>query len=231
MSNKKLLLTGLVLLVLFIVIFLLVNLNISNSFDLTVFKLINEKWSVNALDPFFAAVAIYGREYFWVPVVLLMWILGSAFNNEKAKKGALMLIIVFIAIIIIGLSLKAVYYRPRPFLNPLLSSIDHILIPKDLDSSFPSGHALIVAGGAVAAFLFLRKRYSIPLVIEAALVSYSRVYVGVHYPTDVIAGVVLGAAIAFIICSILLNSKYFNKLYELVDNIYRKILRSVRLIK
>ena len=231
MSNKKLLLTGLVLLVLFIVIFLLVNLNISNSFDLTVFKLINEKWSVNALDPFFAAVAIYGREYFWVPVVLLMWILGGAFNNEKAKKGALMLIIVFIAIIIIGLSLKAVYYRPRPFLNPLLSSIDHILVPKDLDSSFPSGHALIVAGGAVAAFLFLRKRYSIPLVIEAALVSYSRVYVGVHYPTDVIAGVVLGAAIAFIICSILLNSKYFNKLYEMVDNIYRKILRSVRLIK
>ena len=76
MSNKKLLLTGLVLLVLFIVIFLLVNLNISNSFDLTVFKLINEKWSVNALDPFFAAVAIYGREYFWVPVVLLMWTLA-----------------------------------------------------------------------------------------------------------------------------------------------------------
>ncbi|MCL4361910.1 phosphatase PAP2 family protein, partial [Candidatus Parvarchaeota archaeon] len=140
-------------------------------------------------------------------------------------------VIVFIAIIIIGLSLKAVYYRPRPFLNPLLSSVDHVLVPKDLDSSFPSGHALIVAGGAAVAFLFLRKRYSIPLVIEAALVSYSRVYVGVHYPTDVIAGVVLGVAIAFIIYSILINNKYFNKLYEIVDTIYKKILRSVRLIK
>jgi membrane-associated phospholipid phosphatase len=231
MFNKKLLITGLILVILFVIIFLLVIFKISNSFDLTVFKLINEKWSVNFLDPFFAAVTIYGREYFWIPVVLLMWILGSAFNNEKAKKGAVMLIIVFIAIIIIGLSLKAVYYRPRPFLNPLLSSIDHVLVPKDFDSSFPSGHALIVAGGAAAAFLFLRKRYSIPLVIEAALVSYSRVYVGVHYPTDVIAGVILGVAISFIICSILINNRYFNKLYQIVDTIYVKILKSVRLIK
>ena len=231
MFNKKLLITGLILVILFVIIFLLVNFKISNSFDLTVFKLINEKWSVNFLDPFFAAVTIYGREYFWIPVVLLMWILGSAFNNENAKKGAVMLAVVFIAIIIIGLSLKAVYYRPRPFLNPLLSSIDHVLVPKDFDSSFPSGHALIVAGGAAVAFMFLRKRYSIPLVIEAALVSYSRVYVGVHYPTDVIAGVILGVAISFIICSILINNRYFNKLYQIVDTIYVKILKSVRLIK
>ncbi|MCL4362655.1 phosphatase PAP2 family protein, partial [Candidatus Parvarchaeota archaeon] len=160
MLNKKLLFIGITLVVIFVIIFFLVNFKISNSFDLTVFKLINEKWSVSFLDPFFAAVAIYGREYFWVPVVALMWILGSAFSNEKAKKGAVMLVIVFIAIIIIGLSLKAVYYRPRPFLNPLLSSVDHVLVPKDLDSSFPSGHALIVAGGAAVAFLFLRKRYS-----------------------------------------------------------------------
>jgi len=53
----------------------------------------------------------------------------------------------------------------------------------------------------------------------------------VHYPTDVLAGVVLGVAIAFIIYSILVNNKYFNKLYQLVDNIYKKILRAVRLIK
>jgi undecaprenyl-diphosphatase len=231
MINKKMLFTGTLLVILFIVIFLLINFKVSNNFDLTVFKLINEKWNVSFLDSFFAGVAIYGREYFWIPVVLLMWVLGSAFNNEKAKKGAVMLVIVFIAIIIIGLSLKAVYYRPRPFLNPLLSSIDHVLVPKDLDSSFPSGHALIVAGGAATAFLFLRKRYSVPLVIEAALVSYSRVYVGVHYPTDVIAGVILGVAIAFIIYSVLINSKYFDKLYQLVDTIYKKSLRAVKLIK
>ena len=141
-----------------------------------------------------------------------------------------MLAVVFIAIIIIGLSLKAVYYRPRPFLNPTLSSVDHVLVPKDLDSSFPSGHALIVAGGAATAFFFLRKRYSIPLIVEAALVSYGRVYVGVHYPTDVLAGVILGVAIAFIIYAILNKSKYFDKLFTLIDNIQTSVLRSLKII-
>ena len=70
MFNKKLLITGLILVIPFVIIFLLVNFKVSNSFDLSVFKLINEKWSVSFLDPFFAGVAIYGREYFWIPVVL-----------------------------------------------------------------------------------------------------------------------------------------------------------------
>ena len=52
MPNKKLLITGLILVIIFVIIFLLVNFKISNSFDLTVFKLINEKWSVSFLDPF-----------------------------------------------------------------------------------------------------------------------------------------------------------------------------------
>ncbi len=230
MLDKKMLIIGLLLVAIFIVIFLLVNFKISQNFDLTVFKLINEKWNVPALDSFFAAVAIYGREYFWIPVVALMWILGGAFNNEKARKGALMLVIVFIVIIIVGLALKQVYYRPRPFLNPVLASVDHVLVPKDLDSSFPSGHALIVAGGAAVAFLFLRKRYSIPLVIEAALVSYSRVYVGVHYPTDVLAGIFLGVGIAFIIYSLLIKTRLFDKLFRFIDDIYNKILKTLHLI-
>ncbi len=230
MLDKKLLYIGIILVVIFAVIFLLVNFKISYNFDISVFKLINEKLNVPSLDSFFSELMAYGREYFWVPVVALMWILGSLFKNEKAKKGALMLVIVFIAIIIIGLSLKAVYYRPRPFLNPTLSSVDHVLVPKDLDSSFPSGHALIVAGGAATAFFFLRKRYSIPLIVEAALVSYGRVYVGVHYPTDVLAGVILGVAIAFIIYAILNKSKYFDKLFTLIDNIQTSVLRSLKII-
>ena len=229
MFDRKFFYIGVFLAALFVVIFLLVNFKISYNFDVTLFKLINEKLNVPALDSFFTSVAIYGREYFWVPVVALMWILGSVFRNEKAKKGALMLVIIFIAIIIIGLSLKAVYYRPRPFLNPTLSGISHVLVPKDLDSSFPSGHALVVAGGAATAYLFLRKRYSIPLVAEAALVSYSRVYVGVHYPTDVLAGIILGVAIAFIIYAILNKNKYFDKVFALINSVQTKFLSILKI--
>jgi undecaprenyl-diphosphatase len=228
MINRKLLYTGITLTALFVLVFLLVNFKVSYNFDVSMFRLINEKMNVPALDSFFSAVAIYGREYFWVPVVALMWILGSAFKNEKAQKGALMLTIVFILTIIIGLTLKQVYYRPRPFLS--LANV-LVLVPKDFDSSFPSGHALIVAAGASIAFLFLRKKYSIPLVIEAALVCYSRVYVGVHYPTDVLAGIFLGVAISFITYSLLMDTKYFNRLFTFVNNAYTAILRSVHLYK
>jgi undecaprenyl-diphosphatase len=231
MFDKKWFYIGVFSLVLFLIVFLTVNFKISYNFDITVFKLINESWSVPALNSFFSGAAIYGREYFWVPIVALMWILGSAFKNENAKKGALMLIIVFVAIIIIGLSFKAVYYRPRPFLNPVLSSVVHVLVPKDFDSSFPSGHALVVAGGAAIAFLFLRRRYSIPLIVEAAIVSYSRVYVGVHYPTDVLAGILLGVAIAFIIYSLVIKTKAFALLFKFIDDSYGTLLKTLRLAK
>ncbi len=228
MVNRKVLYSGVILTLLFGVVFLLVNFKISYNFDVSLFRLINEKMNVPALDSFFGGISIYGRAYFWVPVVALMWILGTVFKNEKAKKGALMLAVVFIIIIIIGLTLKAVYYRPRPFLT--LSNV-LVLVPKDFDSSFPSGHALIVAGGAAAAFFFLRKRYSIPLIVEAALVCYSRVYVGVHYPTDVLAGVLLGVAIAFITYSVLNKNKYFEDVFRGIDNIQTKVLKSLKIMQ
>ncbi len=224
MPRRRTLYAGLSFVAAFIAIFLLVYSKTSYSFDVSVFRLINSTLSVKALNSFFAAAAVYGREYFWVPVVALMWILGGVFKSEKAQKGALMLVIVFIIVIMVGLSLKAVYYRPRPFL--VLSAV-HVLVPKDFDSSFPSGHALIVAAGATAAFFFLKKRYSIPLLAEAAVVSYSRVYVGVHFPMDVLAGVILGAGIALLTYYFLDGSKYFERLFGLVQGVYNKILSVV----
>lgn len=227
MVNRKVLYAGIVLVLAFVALFLLVNYKISHGFDVSLFNLINKSLNVPFLDSFFSFVAVYGREYFWIPIVVLMWVLGGAFNNKEAKKGALMLVIVFLLIIIIGLALKTVYYRPRPFLS--LSNV-LVFVPKDLDSSFPSGHALIVAGGAAIAAFFLKKRYSLPLIAEAILVSYSRIYVGVHYPTDVLAGVFLGVGIAFIAYTILEDNKYFNRLFVFVDDIYVKILRIARFV-
>src|SRR5437879_12384938 len=66
-------------------------------------------------------------------------------------------------------------------------------VSTDLDSSFPSGHVLIVTIGATFSLLKFKKRVvSLLLSLEAAIVCYSRVYVGMHYPLDVVAGVLLG---------------------------------------
>jgi undecaprenyl-diphosphatase len=87
---------------------------------------------------------------------------------------------------------KSVIGRPRPF-----ASLDEAdpLFGSTLGSSFPSGHAATAAAGVVALAVLTRK--AVPaLVLLALLVSFSRVYVGVHYPLDVVGGAVLGAIVA-----------------------------------
>lgn len=203
----------------FAVVFAVVNSNLIYNSDVSVFRLINSTLNVPSLNGFFAMISLYGREYFWIPVVILMWVFGKA----KEKKAALILVVVFIILIIVGLLLKQVYFRPRPFMT--LSGITP-LVPIDTDSSFPSGHALIVAGGAVIALLFLKKRYSIPLLIEAALVCYSRVYVGVHYPTDVLAGIFLGAGIALLTAYLLVDSAVFQRVFSEISGVYNRIVHA-----
>ncbi len=71
-----------------------------------------------------------------------------------------------------------------------------LLIEPQSDFSFPSGHTCASIGAALACIRFWRK-WGIPLVILAVLISLSRLYVGVHYPTDVLGGAVVGAFAAW----------------------------------
>ena len=67
-----------------------------------------------------------------------------------------------------------------------------ILVAKPADASFPSGHSGASFAAATAIFPWVPRRYGVPLLILAALIALSRLYVGVHFPTDVLAGTVIG---------------------------------------
>ncbi len=150
----------------------------------------------------------YGREVVWISVIILLAVLGK----KDGRKTAVLLTIAFLILIPLGTVLKNEIDRTRP-------SSENLLVRSEYDPSFPSGHAVIVSAGAAVLLLRFNKGkqivFSIILGIEALLVSYSRIYVGVHYPLDVVGGILLGTGIA---CAVLASSRYLGPVFSYIDN-------------
>lgn len=129
----------------------------------------------------------------WIAMglVLLFW-------KRTRPIGCTVLLSLLFDFLIVNVALKPLIARPRPFV------VNEAVIPLITDvnplRSFPSGHS----GGSFAAMLALYKwvpkKIGIPAVILAVLVAFSRLYMGVHYPTDILAGLAVG-----IVSSILAN--------------------------
>ena len=107
-----------------------------------------------------------------------------------------------------NLLLKPYFARTRPYhlLNTLVT-----LTHQPRDYSFPSGHT--TAAFAVASILFFccPKQYGIPALIFAILVGFSRIYLGVHFPSDVIAGAFLGLFVGYWLSKTLGRKSYISK--------------------
>ena len=136
-----------------------------------------------------------GIIWFVIGIILLI-------PKKTRKLGVLLFAGLAISSVINNLALKELIQRPRPYnidaevwKNAGYTYVWPDLIKKSSSWSFPSGHTSTSIGAAFALLLGCKKKYigvGIPVFILSLLVGFSRIYVHVHYPTDVIAGAVVG---------------------------------------
>jgi undecaprenyl-diphosphatase len=174
----------------FILVFGLVHAGSTMTFDESLFHALNDP----ASNSFVGISAIFLTEFGSETVLALVGV-AYYFLAKSDRKEVLLGIFLTIALSDFVLALlKGAYYRPRPYLVLLNANL-----PAGLDSgsSFPSGHA--TRAFAAMAFLAIRRgrRYA-PFLLVALGVAISRVVIGVHFPTDVVAGALLGATIAIV---------------------------------
>lgn len=124
---------------------------------------------------------------FWILLALILVIF-----RKTRKCGILMLVSMLCGVIVGNGILKNIVRRSRPC---WLDTSIPLLIPNPSDFSFPSGHTLASFEAAIMIFLH-SKKWGIPAILLALVIAFSRLYLFVHFPSDVLGGAILGTVIS-----------------------------------
>jgi undecaprenyl-diphosphatase len=146
--------------------------------------------------PFWDAVFIVATQ-FGVPLIVILVALMWWDGNDRAhvRHAALASGLSFLLGLAINQAIILIVHRVRPY----DAGVSHLIIARSTDWSFPSDHAT-AAISVVASFAMQRlPRRTLGLLLLAAMVCWSRVYVGTHYVTDVMGGAFTGATAAIIV--------------------------------
>lgn len=136
---------------------------------------------------------------------------------KKTRKMGLTMGLALIFGLILGNGfMKNVFFRQRPYTYEGYEAIRQNLLVKELsDGSFPSGHTLASFEAATAVFIYKKPLGTVALIL-AALIAFSRLYLFVHFPSDVFAGLIFG--VCFAIASYLIIKVLYKK-YDLENKL------------
>ena len=156
-----------------------------NQFEASIILWIQENLR-GVLDGLWVFITHLGDDgILWIAMGILL-----LFFKKTRPIGFTVLLSLLFDFIMINVTLKGVFSRPRQFV--VNDAIVTLISKPSPFRSFPSGHS----GGSFAAmfalYKWVPKKIGIPALILAALVALSRLYVGVHYPTDIIGGCIIG---------------------------------------
>jgi undecaprenyl-diphosphatase len=180
--------------------------------DVTLFEMIN---NLAGKFPALDALMLFSAKYLLVLFAITLAIFYLTFQANQQRMAFLAGVSTLIALGIAQI-IAFLDSRPRPYVN----HVAHLLVAQTKDPSFPSDHATFCFAIATMIWLYNRKVGGILLAL-AVLVGLSRVYVGTHYPTDILGGAALGIGISILISYAAkqnsirtLLEKLFMKLYE-----------------
>ena len=165
-----------------------------NPIDRYIFLFINKGLQNKVLDVLFTYISILGEYKYIIIIVGILFSIGTVSLKKTSLIGFLILHISSWMVYF----LKGLFMRPRPF--EILEGV-RLLNQGASGPSFPSGHT--TKAFAICYLLAWRyPRFARPLFITAAFIGLSRIYMGLHFLSDVLAGVLLGIAISFVVITL-----------------------------
>ena len=168
---------------------------LAENFDLPILDWIAANLWNPVLDVLMPLITLLGDAgIFWIAIAVALLC-----TKKYRKIGLGMAIAMAIGLLVCNVTLKPLVMRPRPYdyQADVFQKIIPLLVEKQHDFSFPSGHT-IASFEAATVIAINNKKWGIAAMVLAVLIAFSRMYLYLHYPTDVLASVVLGIAFAYL---------------------------------
>ena len=151
-----------------------------------------------------------------------LWLLARPYGNPRWKLASASALAAAAVALAVNQVISHLWARPRPFADH--PDLTHVLTARTTDPSFPSDHAAAAFAIAFAVLAFSRRAGALFLVVATAI-GLSRIALGMHYPSDVLAGALVGFGAATLVTT--LGSPWIGRLVGLVSRVTDPLLRPV----
>ncbi|MCU4498990.1 phosphatase PAP2 family protein [Acinetobacter radioresistens] len=187
------------------------------TFNLNLFKLINASENATDLSINVAIFIANDLLYIMLVIFLVLWFKGNFANKKQILKA-----FIFTSIAIaISQIISQLFYHPRPF----VMEVGRTIIFHVPNGSFPSDHMLIFSTIAFSYFFSKQRIIGLGLIGLAWLVAWSRIYLGVHFPLDMLGAFFI--ALAINILGLTLWKNYSNILMQFILKIYYFLFKKI----
>jgi undecaprenyl-diphosphatase len=161
------------------------------AFDFAILNFVYEHLHCPILDTFFSYITHLGDAgILWILLAIVLLIF-----KRTRPLGISISIALILDLICCNLILKPLVARIRPYNYPGYEFMrDLLLVKAPTDYSFPSGHTA-ASFAATSALFFKKSKLWIPALVLSIIIAFSRIYLFVHYPTDVFAGLIIGIVV------------------------------------